>query len=106
MGVISTLPCCGEKLKSLLERRGLTMQTAGLEMGRSKGYIFSCIKRGTISSSAAQQLKVMYNIRPEDYAPETEEEPSEPEDDRLTRIEGMVTRILAVTEKLLEEWNG
>ena len=69
-----------EKLIEELKKRGLTHNRVSEELGYNRNYITGVLKAGRMGRGARKTLEVLYNIKPEDIAPEKEhaEEPQEP----------------------------
>lgn len=76
-----------EKLKRILEEKGISMMTASKQIGYSQNYISNAIMYDRkISKSASIALEHFFGIKPEDYAPEEpqEEPPEEPQEEPQT----------------------
>ena len=61
------------KLYRLLEKRNLTAKEVSIELGYSRFFLSNCAGRGVINTPSAKMLEKLFNIRPEDYAPDPTE---------------------------------
>lgn len=62
-------------LKAELTRKGISMIQASLRCGFSKGYLKECCKRGSVPPTVVKLLRYEYNIDPELYVYDGEDEP-------------------------------
>lgn len=62
-------------LKAELTRKGISMVQASLRCGFSKGYLKECCKRGSVPPTVVKLLWYEYNIDPELYVYDGEDEP-------------------------------
>lgn len=58
-----------EKLKKALAKRGYSRGQASKEMGFSESYLHNTAKTGYLALHAIKSLELMFNIKPEEYAP-------------------------------------
>lgn len=65
-------PVDKDKLYSAFKKRDLTASEVSLELGYSKWFISKSADRGTITQAVGMMLDKIYNIKPEDYAPDPE----------------------------------
>lgn len=64
----------GEKLKKVLEQRGIQMATLSRELGYAKTFVKNMITQERARMSVVNYLKAVYNIQPDMYIkPEKEE---------------------------------
>ena len=63
-------PVDKEKLNNEMRKRGLTGQAVSKEMGYCRDYISTVKYEGKIAPAGMKMLQVLYNIAPEDIAPD------------------------------------
>lgn len=64
-----------EKLYRELEKRGLNHSEVSTEIGFAQWFISNSASRGKINRTGAIMLEKLYNIKPEDYAPDPDNTP-------------------------------
>ncbi|MBQ1297901.1 MAG: helix-turn-helix transcriptional regulator [Clostridiales bacterium] len=65
------IPIDKEKLESEMRKRGLSARAVSREMGYCRDYISTVKYEGKISPPGMKMLQMLYNITPEDIAPES-----------------------------------
>lgn len=69
-----TVPVDRENLRRALYKRGLNAQSVSKGMGHAAQYLSNACSYGQISLSGAKTLEALYNVKPEEYAPDGEAE--------------------------------
>jgi len=65
-------PVNKDKLYQAFKKRNLTASEFSIELGYSKWFIAKSADRGTFTQAVVMMLDKIYNIKPEDYAPDPE----------------------------------
>ena len=75
---MTIIPISGQKLRKIIQSRGLTMTDLSRSTGYNPNYISECVHNNSISRAAAKIIENEYGISVSDYLPEPEPVKPEP----------------------------
>lgn len=90
----------GEKLKKVLEQRGIQMATLSREMGYARTFVKNMITQERARMSVVNYLKAVYNIQPEMYVKTEKEEKAIVINDESEAMKYIDKRLKEMNEKL------
>lgn len=65
--ITTTARIDGQKLRNILNYKGLARQDVSISIGKNKGYLSKCTLLNEMSKTSILLIEKMYGINPEDY---------------------------------------